>query len=110
MIPSYSVPKLILGYLLTGAVFLAVDLLWLGIVAKDLYARHLGPFLADDVNWIAAFAFYGLFMAGVLIFVVFPALERGSALHAVVFGALFGFIAYATYDLTNLATRCSRAS
>jgi uncharacterized membrane protein len=95
--------RLVLAYLGAAAVFLAVDLLWLGVVARDLYRRHLGGFLADDVNWAAALVFYLLFIVGIFIFAVVPAAERESARHAVVMGALFGFFTYATYELTNLA-------
>lgn len=97
-------PRLLAAYAGAAAVFLAVDLLWLGVVARDLYRRHLGGFLADDVNWVAALVFYLLFIVGIFIFAVLPAVERESARHAVVMGALFGFFTYATYELTNLAT------
>lgn len=96
--------RLVLGYLLTAAVFLVVDLLWLGVVAKGLYDRLLGPFLADEINWTAALVFYALFIVGILVFAVLPALERSSGAHALLMGALFGFFTYATYELTNLAT------
>jgi len=91
-------------YLIAFAVFLAIDLLWLGVIAKSFYFRHLEPFFAEKINWPAAFIFYLLFVAGVLIFAVMPALEKQSLPRAVVYGALFGFFTYATYDLTNLAT------
>ena len=81
-----------------------VDLLWLGIIAKNLYQKYLGDFLSDKVNWTAAFIFYLLYVAGILIFAVYPAVNKGSVLNAILLGALFGIITYATYDLTNLAT------
>ena len=93
-----------LAYVLTAAVFFAIDLLWLGVVARDLYARLLGPLLRDDVNWAAALIFYLLFIVGIFIFAIVPAASRDSAAHAALMGALFGFFTYATYDLTNLAT------
>lgn len=99
-----SAQKLILGYLLTTVVFFIVDLLWLGVVAKNLYNRLLGNFLADNVNWTAAVIFYLLFIVGIFIFAILPALEKDSLMKALVLGALFGFFTYATYDLTNLAT------
>ncbi|QSE96478.1 DUF2177 family protein [Fulvivirga lutea] len=98
------IPKLILSYLLTTIVFFAIDLLWLGIIAKDLYNRLLGNFLAPNVNWTAAIIFYLLFIIGIFIFAIFPAIEKESAWKAILLGALFGFFTYATYDLTNLAT------
>jgi uncharacterized membrane protein len=91
-------------YLIAFSVFLVIDLLWLGVIAKSFYFRHLEPFFAEKINWPAAFIFYILFVAGILIFAIFPALEKQSLQRAVVYGALFGFFTYATYDLTNLAT------
>ena len=96
--------KIVGVYLLSLIVFLAVDMLWLGVVAKDFYRNNLGHLLRADVNWAAALIFYLLYVAGVLIFASMPALERQSLRQAVLLGALFGFFAYATYDLTNLAT------
>jgi uncharacterized membrane protein len=103
-IEDMNTGKLILAYLLTAVVFFAIDLTWLGWVAKDLYRKHLGGFLSDQVNWSAAFIFYALFIIGIFIFAILPAAEKNSLGHAVLYGALFGFFTYATYDLTNLAT------
>ncbi len=91
-------------YLITIPIFFAIDLIWLGIVAKGFYRKHLGHLLRADVGWGAAMLFYLIFIAGILIFAVLPAIERQSFRWAVLMGGLFGFIAYATYDLTNLAT------
>ncbi len=99
-----SIPKILLAYCLTFLVFLAIDLVWLGFVAKDLYRRQLGGLLSENVNWAAAIIFYLLFVAGVFLFAIAPATEKQSLSHAVIYGALFGFFTYATYDLTNLAT------
>lgn len=85
-------------------IFLALDLVWLGVVAKNLYRQQLGHLLSQDVNWPAAVLFYLVFIAGVVFFVVRPALESGDGMRALTHGALFGFVAYATYDLTNQAT------
>jgi uncharacterized membrane protein len=89
-------------YLLTFMVFFLIDMVWLGLVAKNFYRRHLGDMLSAKVVWPAAILFYLLFIAGLLLFVIEPA--QGSALQALWKGAVFGLIAYATYDLTNLAT------
>ncbi len=97
-------PKLILSYLLTFTVFFAIDMAWLGFIAKDLYRKHLSDFLSDQVNWPAAFIFYFLFIIGIFIFAILPAVEKDSVRTAIVLGGLFGFFTYATYDLTNLAT------
>ena len=99
-----SITKLLLSYLLTTVVFFAIDLLWLGVVAKGLYDKWLGHLLADKVNWTAAIIFYLLFIVGIFIFAILPAVEKDSVWRAILMGALFGFFTYATYDLTNLAT------
>lgn len=96
--------KMILRFVIVTVVFFAIDLVWLGLVAKDLYRRHLGFLMRDPVNWTAALIFYALFVVGLLYFVVNPALAEGSLAKAALAGALFGLVTYATYDLTNLAT------
>ena len=93
--------------LLTYAVsfiFLIIDFAWLGLVARDFYRDQLGSLLAPEVRWGAAFAFYALFVAGVMVFATLPAVAAGSIWRAVGLGAFFGLVTYATYDLTNLAT------
>ena len=85
-------------------VFFAIDLLWLGLVAKNLYQKHIGKLLKPNVNWVAAIIFYLIFIGGLVFFVVMPAVEQAVWTQALLIGALFGFITYATYDLTNLAT------
>jgi len=95
--------KTLAVYLLTLVTFLAMDAVWLGIVARDLYRRELGHLLAPTVRWGAAGVFYLLYVAALLVLVVMP--NRGAPLLRVAaLGALFGLVAYATYDLTNLAT------
>lgn len=84
-------------------VFFAIDMVWLGLVAKDFYRTQIGALMKSDVNWAAAIIFYLIFIIGLVIFVIAPAIEKGSWSHALLFGALFGFVCYATYDLTNLA-------
>ncbi|MES2124936.1 MAG: DUF2177 family protein [Gemmatimonadota bacterium] len=87
----------------TGGVMLALDLVWLGVVAKGLYARELGSLLRPDVKWVPALLFYTIYVIAVVAFVVLPAAERKSLTYALGMGAFFGFAAYATYDLTSLA-------
>lgn len=91
-------------YLICLGTFLAVDFFWLGVVARKFYRQELGELMAESTNWAAAMVFYLLFIVGVLVFVVNPALEKGSLIRSTGFGFLFGLITYATYDLTNLAT------
>lgn len=96
--------SILISYLLTLVVFLMVDLLWLGVIAKNIYQKYLGDFLSDTLNWTAAFIFYFIYVAGISIFAIYPAVQKGSVFNAILMGALFGLFTYATYDLTNLAT------
>ncbi len=91
-------------YLLTIPVFFAIDMIWLGYIARSLYKEQLQGLLSPQVNWTAAFLFYFIYIVGILFFAVRPGLEAGSLAKACLYGALFGFFTYATYDLTNLAT------
>ncbi len=99
-----SLSKLIISYFLTTLVFFVLDMLWLGLIAKDLYNKYLIDFLSDKVNWTAAIIFYFLFIIGIFYFCILPAIEKDSIPKAIIGGAFFGIITYATYDLTNLAT------
>ncbi len=96
--------KIVITYLLTVPVFFAVDMVWLGLVAKNFYDKQIGHLLSDKVNWPAAIIFYLLFIAGIIYFAVLPGVEKESLAKTVINAALFGGLAYATYDLTNLAT------
>lgn len=91
-------------YGITLIVFLGVDSIWLLLIAKNLYAKYLGYIMAKNPNLLAALAFYLIFIAGVMYFVLTPALVSGEWRKALLSGLLFGFVTYATYDLTNLAT------
>jgi len=91
-------------YCATLFAFLCIDAVWLGLVARGFYGRHLESFLRTNPNWLAAFLFYLLFVAGILLFVVVPAAQHDSARRALIYGAFFGLVTFATYDLTNLAT------
>ncbi len=94
----------LIAYASTLIAFFAIDLIWLGFIAKTFYRDQLGPLMLDSPNWGVAIIFYALYIAGILIFAVKPALDSDQLMKAVVYGALFGFFCYATYDLTNLAT------
>lgn len=91
-------------YLLTIPVFFAIDMLWLGYVARNFYKNQLNHLLSPEVNWPAALIFYLIYIVGIIFFAVRPGLEVDSLARTCVLGALFGFFTYATYDLTNLAT------
>jgi uncharacterized membrane protein len=91
-------------YLVSLAAFFAIDMLWLGLVARSFYQQHLGFLMAPSPNWFVAMVFYLFFIVGLLVFVVLPGLGANSVKTTLLRAALFGLITYATYDLTNLAT------
>ena len=95
---------LVIAYLAAALVMAGLDFLWLRLMVGPVYQPALGAMLADEPNMTAAVAFYLIYLVGVVIFAVRPALETGDWRTALLRGALFGFFAYATYDLTNLAT------
>ncbi|MHB8127552.1 MAG: DUF2177 family protein [Mobilitalea sp.] len=92
------------NYFVSLVVFLVIDMVWLVVIAKNLYAKHLGYLMVPKVNFPAAFIFYMIFILGLLVFVINPALLKESWQSALLFGMFFGLVTYATYDLTNLAT------
>jgi uncharacterized membrane protein len=87
-------------YLGTAAVFFSLDMLWLGVVAKNYYFKNL-PHLRAQPNWTAAIIFYLIYVVGIIVFAILP--YRGDLFRTMLFGGMFGFFAYATYDLTNLS-------
>ncbi|NBV77255.1 DUF2177 family protein [bacterium] len=91
-------------YFFTTIAFFAIDMVWLGVVAKDFYRAQIGHLMTTQINWVAAIIFYLIFLMGLLYFAVYPAIQENSLVKAVMLGALFGFFTYATYDLTNYAT------
>lgn len=91
-------------YLIALPVFLAIDMVWLTVIAKDFYAKQIGFLMAQSPNLFAALIFYLIFIAGLIFFVITPSLDKKMWTQALLAGALFGFVTYATYDLTNLAT------
>ena len=94
----------ILVYLASVPVFFVIDMIWLGLIAPGFYRAQIGHLLSGTVNWPVAIIFYLLFLVGLMIFVVLPAIDSRMWTHALIFGALFGFFTYATYDLTNWST------
>jgi uncharacterized membrane protein len=91
-------------YLIALPIFFLVDMIWLGVIAKNFYKNQIGFLMKPDVNWTAAIIFYLLFLVGVVLFVIEPAVVKKDLMYSLIRGALFGIITYATYDLTNLAT------
>lgn len=94
----------LIAYGTTALVFLALDVVWLGVMVGAFYKPRIGGLLLETPRLDAAIPFYALYIAGVLIFAVLPALEQGGWLRALMLGAMLGVLAYGTYDLTNLAT------
>jgi len=91
-------------YLITFLTFLAIDSLWLGLVAPSFYRSQIGYIMAETPNYFAAGLFYLVFIFGMVVFIVEPGVREGTLIQSVSRGALFGLVTYATYDLTNLAT------
>jgi len=92
------------AYICAAVTFISLDFLWLRFLAMDFYEKHLGALLLDEINTPVAVGFYLIYLIGVLIFAIVPVLKNGQPKHALMYGALFGFFAYATYDMTNMAT------
>ena len=91
-------------FLIALPAFFIIDMIWLVLVAKKFYNEQIGFLMRPDIVWPAAIIFYLLFIAALVVFVISPAIEKHSWVHALLYGAFFGLITYATYDLTNLAT------
>ncbi len=96
--------KYLAAYLAIAVVMVALDLLWLGVIAKPMYQQAIGHLMAEQPDVPAALAFYALYPAGLLIFALAPHSADPAWSRTILLGALFGFFAYATYDLSNLAT------
>ncbi len=96
--------RLVLAYVAAGACLCLLDLLWLGVIARSWYRAQFGALLLENPRMGAAAAFYAVYLVGLVLFGVWPALKAGSWSQAALWGGLFGFFAYYTYDMTNLAT------
>ncbi len=96
--------KILLTFIITLLIFGAIDFLWLGVIAKNLYQQKLGFVMTDKVNWVAASIFYLMYIGGILYFVIFPDLDNDDWQATLFKGAILGILCYGTYDLTNMAT------
>ena len=94
----------IVAYIATAVVFLGLDALWLSRVALGMYRQELGALLLDKPNLPIAAGFYLLYVAGIVILAIAPALGEGGWIKALLMGAVLGLVAYGTYDITNLST------
>jgi len=88
-------------YAISLPIFLVIDLLWLGVIASNFYRDRIGHLM--EINWPAAIIFYLVFLVGLTFFAIYPNLDKGWQM-VLLYGSLFGFFTYATYDLTNLST------
>lgn len=96
--------KYISVYVIAAVIFLALDALWLGFVARGFYQAHIGPLLLERPRFGVAAVFYAIYVVGLLYFALIPGLEAGSLSTTLLKAALFGFFCYLTYDASNLAT------
>ena len=96
--------RFIVAYIVTAVVFLGLDAIWLTQIALGMYRRELGALLLDKPNLPIAGLFYLLFVIGIVVLAILPALNGGSWLNALLMGAVLGLVAYGTYDITNLST------
>lgn len=99
-----SIRQYAIAYVSTAVVFLALDAIWLGTMADRLYRPAMGSIMLERFALAPAAAFYLIYIAGVVVFAVAPALQSGRWTTALGYGAMLGLLAYATYDLTNQAT------
>ena len=96
--------KWIAAYIGSGVAFAAVDFVWLSTMTDRLYKPVIGPIMAPKPDMVAAVAFYLIMIGGIVFLAIAPALKEGAWTRAALNGAVLGFVAYATYDLTNQAT------
>lgn len=102
-----DISHLVISYFSTALIFLTIDFLWLGVIAKSFYFGALGHLMREKILFPVAFGFYLIFASGLVYFAVWPALQTGSVHEwqtSLINGALFGFFCYATYNLTNIST------
>ena len=90
-------------YLIAVPIFFLIDLTWLGLIAKNIYQKYMGHLMRPTPNWTVAVIFYLLFIVGLVIFAIYPAIRNNSWSYALLYGAMFGFFTYMTFDLTSLA-------
>lgn len=90
-------------YLIAVPIFFVIDLVWLGVVAKGVYQKLIGHLMRPTPNWPVAVVFYLIFIVGLVIYAINPAIKNSSWMIALGYGAMFGFFTYMTFDLTNWA-------
>lgn len=93
----------VLIWAIAAVIMIAIDMVWLMGIGRGFYVQEIGDILLDQPNLLPALAFYLLYSIGVTVIVIAPAIETQSVVRALIYGLLFGLVAYGTYDLTNLA-------
>ena len=96
--------KTLFTYIISTVIFFAIDMVWIGFIARNFYKEKLGFIISPNVNWAAAIIFYLIYIGGILFFAVLPSLKDANWQTALLNGAVLGLVCYATYDLTNMAT------
>lgn len=96
--------KYISLFVLTMVIFFAIDMVWIGGIARNFYREKLNFVFTGEVNWIAAIVFYLIYIIGILYFVIIPGFTHHDWKTVLFNGAFLGFLCYCTYDLTNMAT------
>lgn len=96
--------KYVAAYAIALIIFLVLDALWLGLVARTFYMARIGDLILDQPRWAIAAVFYALYVVGLVYFAISTGLNSGGPFNAAFNGALFGFFAYLTYNATNLST------
>lgn len=96
--------EVVRNYLITFVVYFAIEMVWLLLIAKNLYAKYIGHLMADKPNLVVSLVYFIIVIAGLIFFAINPAIEKNSLSYAILAGVIFGFMTYATYTMTNLAT------
>lgn len=91
-------------FVVAAGLFVVIDSIWIAKVANKFYKDNLGHLLAPKPNFVPAAIFYTLYIIGIIVFALQPALDENSLSMAAVYGGFLGLVMYATYDLTNHAT------
>jgi uncharacterized membrane protein len=100
---THTMLSWILIWAIAAVIMLAIDMVWLMGIGRGFYVQEIGDLLLEKPNLLPALAFYVLYSIGVTVIVIAPAIEAQSVVRALIYGLLFGLVAYGTYDLTNLA-------
>lgn len=96
--------KIIITFIISLITFVLLDIIWLGVISKNLYSSEIGHLMSERLNYLAVIAFYLVFITGLVILAIMPGLKETELKRTIINAAVLGFVSYATYDLTNYAT------